>query len=171
MPSAKFRSGALFSSLSPHYQTPKATYALLNREFRFTDDPCPLGGKGGLLREWRGAVSVNPPYGSEVPKWIRKAIHEIVAGRSTVVVFLLPARTDTRWFHELVLPHAAQLRFVRGRLRFIKGAKSGSAPFPSCVIVFTPESVREGPLQGTALEAPPIDRWLSETRLPTKQGE
>lgn len=122
----------LYSSISVDWATPGELYKHLDEEFEFKDDPCPIGGSGGLERKWWSPSFVNPPYGRSVSKWIQKALEERKLG--VTVVFLLPARTDTRWMHELVLPNAEEIRFVRGRLRF-GGAKTG-APFPSMIVIF-----------------------------------
>jgi site-specific DNA-methyltransferase (adenine-specific) len=76
---------------------------------------------------------MNPPYGIEIARWVEKAYESARAGAT--VVCLLPARTDTRWWHLYVM-QADEIRFVKGRLRFV-GAKA-SAPFPSSVVVFRP---------------------------------
>lgn len=122
-----------FSSRSDRWATPRDLYAALNAEFHFDFDPCPLDGDGDglapLFCQWRGKrVFCNPPYGRQVGEWIRRG------PEAEIAVFLLPARTDTKWFHELVLPHAAEIRFLRGRLKF--GDSQNPAPFPSFVIVF-----------------------------------
>ena len=123
----------LFSSLSPHWNTPPAIYNELNTEFHFTDDPCPTDGLFGLDRPWGQSSFVNPPY-AQIKAWMEKGIAEYRQGKT--VVFLIPARTDTRWFHDHVLPFASEIRFVKGRLKF-GGAKTG-APFPSMVVIFKP---------------------------------
>lgn len=105
----------------------------LDAEFHFTDDPCPAGGTGGLERPWGSRVFLNPPYGRRVDTWLHKALAELESG-TEVVVALLPARTDTVWFHDLVLGRAAEVRFIRGRLYFDDG--SGRAPFPSMLVVW-----------------------------------
>ena len=87
----------------------------------------------GLTKDWFGRVWVNPPY-SGVRDWVRKAVAEAQRAEVEYVVMLLPARTDTRWFHDLVRPHAQQVIFVRGRLKFKGGASS--APFPSMLVIF-----------------------------------
>ena len=125
---------ALRTSLSVDWPTPKATYDILDAEFHFRDDPCPLGGKGmtdGLAREWVSPVYVNPPYGRECGKWVQRGYEESQRGKT--VVMLLPGRTDTAWFHDYVL-QASEIRFIRGRLKF--GESVGNAPFPSMVVVF-----------------------------------
>jgi hypothetical protein len=119
---------ALFTSENQHWQTPDDLYRALNREFRFTLDPCPNGGENGLTRSWKGKrVYCNPPYGRHVGEWLRKA------KEARLAVYLLPSRTDTRWWHEYAMK-AQEIRFLRGRLKF-KGAKQG-APFPSVILVF-----------------------------------
>ena len=101
---------ALFSSLSVEWPTPEKLKCELDREFRFTLDPCPLGCVwDGLALDWSGErVFCNPPYGRKVGSWIQKGLEADVA------VFLLPSRTDTKWFHDLVLGQA-EVRFIKGR--------------------------------------------------------
>ena len=91
----------------------------------------------GLQRRWRGRCWMNPPYGRNLGLWIRKAWESSVDGAT--VICLLPARTDTRWWHEYVGRYAAAIDFVRGRLRF--GDAKNSAPFPSAVVVFRPATL------------------------------
>jgi len=119
----------LFSSISEHWATPMDVYTKLNEEFFFTLDPCPLSGNGeGLTRSWAGErIYCNPPYGNGITNWLAKA------REASLAVFLLPARTDTRWWHEYVVG-ASEIRFLRGRLKF-KGAKY-NAPFPSVVVIY-----------------------------------
>ena len=122
-----------FSSASDAWATPGDVYAELNREFRFDFDPCPLGGTqdgtAPLFVSWHGRrVFCNPPYGPGIRPFLERA-HE-----AEIAVFLIPARTDTRWFHEIVLPYAKEIRFVKGRLKF--GGSENSAPFPSMVVIF-----------------------------------
>ena len=123
----------LFSSASDRWSTPSAVYDALNSEFKFDFDPCPLDGDGDglspLFCEWRGKrVFCNPPYGPGIGDWLKRGLEAEVA------VFLIPARTDTRWFHDVVMPHAKEIRFCRGRLRF--GGQENPAPFPSMIVVF-----------------------------------
>jgi hypothetical protein len=124
----------LFSSATGKWATPRDLYAALDAEFGFTLDPCPMDDaerimeQDGLARSWGGArVFCNPPYGNGVGNWLAKA------READVAVYLLPARTDTRWWHDHVLK-ADEIRFVKGRLRF--GDAKNSAPFPSAIIVF-----------------------------------
>ena len=121
------------TSLSPSYATPKRLYEKLNNEFHFDDDPCPLSDNGidGLLRKWGKVVYLNPPYGKPLPKWINKAWGESECG--STVVCLLPARTDTKWFHEYCLK-AAEIRFIERRLTFDNSIHN--SPFPSIIVIF-----------------------------------
>ena len=123
---------SLFSSESVHWSTPKDLYEKLDEEFHFNYDPCPLHSVEDLLdTEWGTSTFMNPPYGREITKWIKKAYEESLKGKT--IVCLIPSRTDTRWWHEYVMK-AKEIRFLRGRLRF--GNATNSAPFPSCVVVF-----------------------------------
>ncbi len=119
----------LFSSASEHWATPTDTYAALNQEFAFDFDPCPLGGgSDGLAKSWQGRrIYCNPPYGRGIGDWLAKA------REAELAVFLLPARTDTKWWHEHAMK-ADEIRFLRGRLKF-GGSKTG-APFPSVILIY-----------------------------------
>lgn len=117
------------SSFSPHWRTPPTIYQELDREFHFTLDPCPeYGLEFGLELDWTGRVFVNPPYGRRITDWIKKGYES----NAEVVVMLLPARTDTAWWHDYCMK--GEIRFIRGRLKF-NGALF-NAPFPSAVVVF-----------------------------------
>ena len=122
-----------FRSQSVEWATPAAVYKKLNDEFNFNFDPCPLGGEddglASLFCSWEGKrVFCNPPYGPGIGAWLKREKDAKLA------VYLLPARTDTKWFHELVLPHAREIRFIKGRLKF--GEAVNSAPFPSMIVIF-----------------------------------
>lgn len=137
---------ALFSSKTGEWETPRAFFDVLDAEFHFTLDPCCneqnkkcekhyTKEQDGLKQSWAGErVFCNPPYGRDVGKWIQKSAEE--KKRGALVVLLLPARVDTKWFHELIVPNA-EIRFVKGRLKF--GGKKESAPFPSMVAIMRPE--------------------------------
>ncbi len=131
-----------FSSKTDEWATPQATFDALNQEFHFTLDVCATKDNAkcryyfsrrddGLGQQWRGMCWMNPPYGREIHKWVAKAAHTAWKGFGTVVC-LLPARTDTRWWHEYCAN--AEVRFIRGRLKF--GASKNSAPFPSAIVIF-----------------------------------
>jgi len=120
----------VFSSASEHWATPGDLYAALDKEFGFTLDPCPIRGTDGISRSWAGErVYCNPPYGPKIRAFLEKH------SEANLSVFLLPARTDTKWFHEVVLPAAREIRFLKGRLHF---NEKGPAPFPSMVVIFAP---------------------------------
>ncbi|KKL48707.1 hypothetical protein LCGC14_2322770, partial [marine sediment metagenome] len=121
----------LFTSASQHWETPSDLFDELDMEFLFKDDPCPVGGDGGLDREWGSPAFCNPPYGREIGKWLAKGYQEYRKGK--VVVFLIPSRTDTKWWHDYVM-RADEIRFLRGRLKFSN--HKNSAPFPSAVVIF-----------------------------------
>ena len=134
------RLAAMHSSKSWEWRTPQHIYDALDREFRFDFDPCPLGGtvdgRAPLFSDWSGKrCFANPPYGPQIPRFLARA-HE-----ADVAVFLIPCRTDTAWFADIVLRHATEIRFIRGRLRF--GDATNSAPFASMIVIF--ESGRTGP--------------------------
>lgn len=132
----------MFSSKTGEWATPQDFFDKLNNEFKFQLDVCAdennhkcarffTKEQDGLLQEWGGArVWCNPPYGRGVEEWVKKC------SKCDLAVMLLPARTDTKWFHEYIYGKA-EIRFVRGRLKF--GNQENSAPFPSMVVVFRKE--------------------------------
>ena len=123
----------VFKSQTVEWPTPVDVYRALDAEFHFDLDPCPINGTvdgtAPLFCDWTGRrVFCNPPYGPQIRDFLARATEAEVA------VFLIPARTDTRWFHELVLPSAREVRFVKGRLKF--GDAKNAAPFPSMIVVY-----------------------------------
>lgn len=126
---------ACFSSLRSDWRTPKALYQGLDAEFHFDFDPCPANPKfDGLKVGWQQSNFVNPPYGRDIGRWFAKAWEEYQKGKT--VVFLVPSRTDTKWWHQYCMK-ATEIRFIKGRLYFDDG--DGRAPFPSAIIVFKGE--------------------------------
>ena len=139
-------SQALFSSEIQNWSTPKELFDKLNHIFNFTLDPCadkdnatcPLyytKEDNGLTKSWAGhKVFCNPPYGrTATNEWIKKCYDESrVPG--TIVVALVPSRTDTQWFHDYIYNTNAQIFFIKGRLKF--GSGENSAPFPSMLVIF-----------------------------------
>tara|TARA_Y100000296_G_scaffold52720_1_gene60325 strand:+ start:1356 stop:1889 length:534 start_codon:yes stop_codon:yes gene_type:complete len=133
-----------FSSASAEWDTPQAFFDKLDKQFQFTLDPCatPASAKcdkyfteedDGLAQDWRGhTVFVNPPYGRGIGAWLKKGYQESKQ-HNTTVVMLVPARTDTKWWHDYVMK-AKEVHLVRGRLKF--GGSENAAPFPSAVVVF-----------------------------------
>ena len=138
----------LRSSATPEWATPPEFFKQLVEEFgEFDLDPCATADNAkavhyftqfddGLVQEWSGKVFMNPPYGRTIKQWMRKAYESAQSGAT--VVCLVPARTDTGWWHDYAAK--GDVRFIRGRLKF--GNSKNSAPFPSAVVVFTPK-VRE----------------------------
>ena len=135
----------MFSSASDEWATPQDFFDKLNEEFRFTLDPCANADnhkcdkyftkeQNGLVQDWgTERVYCNPPYGRGISEWVAKC-----SRHSGLAVMLIPARTDTKWFHEYVYQKQnVEIRFIKGRLKF--GNSSNSAPFPSMVIVFNKE--------------------------------
>lgn len=133
-----------FSSATCMWETPPDFFRRLCNEFRFNLDVCatPDNAKcdlyftesvDGLAQDWSGYTCwMNPPYGREIGAWMKKAYESSLAGAT--VVCLVPARTDTAWWHNYAAK--GEVRFVRGRLKF--GGHQNSAPFPSAVVVFRP---------------------------------
>ncbi len=139
-------SPVLFSSKSDDWPTDQAFFAKMDRKYGpFALDVCATAENAkcarfftaemdGLQQPWEGLCWMNPPYGKTIGLWIRKAWQASVEGAT--VVCLLPARVDTRWWHDFIKPYAAEIDFIRGRLRF--GDANNSAPFPSVIVVFKP---------------------------------
>jgi len=140
-----------FSSATDDWETPRSLFDRLSAEFGgFGLDVCASEQNAkcerfytvkedGLNQDWRGMCWMNPPYGRTIGAWVKKA-SESAKGGSTVVC-LLPARTDTAWWHEHIMradSAASEVRFIRGRLKF--GKALNSAPFPSCIVIFEPFS-------------------------------
>ena len=135
----------MFSSKSNDWSTPQDFFDELNAEFGFTLDPCAdefnhkcnkyfTEGDDGLLQDWGGEiVFCNPPYGKAIKDWVRKAYIEGCKPNTTVVL-LIPARTDTAYFHDYIYHEAKEIRFIRGRLKF--GNSKNAAPFPSMVVIY-----------------------------------
>ena len=121
-----------FMSLRSDWTTPEDFYIGLNKEFNFNFDPCPSNSSfDGLNIDWEDRNFCNPPYGRQITAWIKKGYEESFKGK--LVVFLIPSRTDTRWWHDYIMK-ADEIRFIKGRLKF--GGSKNPAPFPSCIVVF-----------------------------------
>jgi phage N-6-adenine-methyltransferase len=133
-----------FSSKTDLWETPPDLFERINNVFHFDLDVCAVPSNAkcaryftpaddGLAQEWAGICWMNPPYGREIGKWVRKASE--AAQNGATVVALLPARTDTAWWHDYVMGN--EIVFLRGRLKF--GGSKNSAPFPSAIVVFKPK--------------------------------
>lgn len=133
-----------FSSETDLWATPQEFFNQCDREFRFTLDPCCnfenrkcpryfTKEVDGLSQDWAPErVWMNPPYGREIGHWMKKALDE--SRKGALVVCLVPARTDTKWWHEYAMK--GEIRFLKGRLKF--GNAIANAPFPSALVIFTP---------------------------------
>ena len=136
----------LNSSNKMNWRTPQWIFNLLDDEFHFTLDPCSddenhkcekffTEEDNGLSQSWDNYVAfVNPPYGREIGKWVKKASES-----KGIVVMLIPARTDTKYWHEYIFNKASEIRFVKGRIKFELGDCKDPAPFPSAIIIYNKE--------------------------------
>ena len=140
----KMNADLMLSSKTDLWETPQNLFDELNREFNFTLDVCAIPENAkckeyytpqvdGLSQPWFGSVWCNPPYGRTIGLWVRRGFLAAKTGNAKTVVMLLPARTDTKWFHDYIYNHA-EIRFLRGRLKF--GDSKNSAPFPSMIVIF-----------------------------------
>jgi hypothetical protein len=138
----------LFSSDKDNWETPELLYQYLDSLYSFDHDPCPIdhyvllgmdieagASYDSLNKPWGKSNYINPPYGRQIGKFIEKAYKESLLGK--ICVLLIPARTDTKWWHDFVML-AATVYLVRGRIRFKDGEHS--APFPSAIVVFDEKS-------------------------------
>jgi len=136
----------LFSNKKTDWETPINLFNELNKRYNFTLDVCANENnfkvinyineeKNGLLQDWNNNICwMNPPYGKEIGKWVEKALFESKKENCTVVS-LLPARTDTKWFHNYILNQSnVEIIFMKGRLKF--GDSKNSAYFSSMVVLF-----------------------------------
>lgn len=135
----------MFSSETDMWATPQGFFDSLNKVFRFEIDVCAIAENAkcktffspdvdGLTQEWNGVCWMNPPYGREISAWVKKAYLSAKKNGATVVC-LLPARVDTKWWHDYC--SGGEIHFIKGRLKF--GNSANSAPFPSAVVVFRPQ--------------------------------
>lgn len=134
----------IYKNARDNWTTPEDLFIDLNNEFHFTLDPCSdiynhkcekfyTIADNGLDQSWAGEiVFCNPPYGRNISKWVKKAYYEYILN-NTFSVLLIPASTDTSYFHDYIYG-VAEIRFIRGRLRF--GGSSQNAPFPSMIVIY-----------------------------------
>lgn len=132
----------MFSSKTDLWSTPQEFFERYDVMYQFTLDVCASDENAkceryftkeddGLQQEWSGSCWMNPPYGKEIKKWVKKAYESAVHNDATVVC-LLPSRTDTAWWHDYCMK--GEIEFIRGRLKF--GGSKNAAPFPSAVVIF-----------------------------------
>lgn len=141
----------MMTSNSNEWATPQELFDVLNKEFNFTLDPCSTHenakclkhytlNENGLNQDWSGEkVFCNPPYGSEIKSWVKKCYEEHIKNNITVVM-LIPARTDTTYFHDYIYKKS-EIRFIKGRVKFVDENGNGNkpAPFPSMIVVYKKE--------------------------------
>ena len=132
-----------FSSKTDKWSTPQSFFDKYNAIYNFELDVCANSENAkcanyfdetidGLKQQWDGICWMNPPYGTDIKHWLKKAYESSLQGAT--VVCLIPSRTDTKYWHEYVMK--GQIEFIKGRLKF--GNAKNSAPFPSAVVVFKP---------------------------------
>lgn len=136
----------LYSSKTGEWETPWDLFDELNDEFHFTLDVCATRENtkckkyytkrdDGLSKNWEKEICfMNPPYGREISRWVEKAFVQPKDMGESVVVALLPARTDTKWFHDWIYERGFEIRFIKGRIKFSES--KNSAPFPSMIVIF-----------------------------------
>jgi phage N-6-adenine-methyltransferase len=150
---ATTRNNGRYNGNGREWETPPELFSELDSEFRFTLDPCATSSNAkcelfyteaedGLNKDWSNErVFMNPPYGKEIYAWTRKAREE--ASRGALVVGLLPASTDLAWWHEDVVGHA-EIRYIRGRVRFLTGGPyRASGFFASVIVIWSPPAKDE----------------------------
>ena len=136
-----------YSSKTNEWSTPQDFFDELDKEFNFTLDPCATSENAkctkyftveddGLKQDWsKDTVFMNPPYGREIKRWIKKAYEESQKGAT--IVCLIPSRTDTAYWHNYIFGKADDIRFIKGRLKF--GGSKNPAPFPRAIIIYKAE--------------------------------
>lgn len=176
-----------FKSDKQDWSTPIEFMEFLRMEFNWEPDLDPAcsphnikatfgymleAGQDGLNSDWFGNVWLNPPFGNALPHWLNKCVEEIYLDRVESIYCLIPARVETKWFHEIVMPHAETVYLIKGRINFFEEGVSlaKNAPFPSMLIVFKNkfENHYDGVARIHTLDVP------LEYRLPrveTKGGE
>ncbi len=135
------------------WETPQDFFDKLDEQYRFTLDVCATdenakcpsyytAEQDGLTKDWAGYVCwMNPPYGREIREWMKKAYEESQKGAT--VVCLVPARTDSAWWHDYAMK--GEIEFIRGRLKF--GGAKHNVPFPCALVVFRHKRQGNGAMQ------------------------
>ena len=135
----------MFSSKNNWHSTPQDLFDRMDKKYWFNLDVCADKNNhkcsryytkeiDGLKQDWIGRCWMNPPYGREIGKWMKKAYESVLEFQSgTIVVCLVPSRTDTAWWHDYAMK--GEIEFIRGRLKF--GGAKYNAPFPSAIVVFS----------------------------------
>lgn len=136
-----------FSSEKMDWETPQKYFNELHEKYNFTIDVATNGSNAktenfyteednALIQNWHGRVFCNPPYGRELKRWVKKAYEESQKDHNELIVLLIPARTDTTYWHEYIFDKA-EIHFLKGRLKFeVNGKATNPAPFPSALIIY-----------------------------------
>ncbi len=137
----------MFSSKKMDWETPQDFFDKLNKKFKFDLDACASDENhkldnyfteldNSLEQEWGGNVFINPPYGRSMHNFVEKAYQEHLRDVDRFIVMLIPARTDTTYWHNFIQDKAT-IKFLRGRLKFeVDGVATDAAPFPSALVVY-----------------------------------
>ncbi|CAH1857380.1 phage N-6-adenine-methyltransferase [Convivina praedatoris] len=137
----------LFTSKKDDWETPTDLFNVLNKKFKFDLDACAsddnhkldnyyTAESNALINDWDGNVFVNPPYGRNISMFIKKTYDEIKRDNNRIIVMLVLARTDTKYWHEFI-QNKAVIKFLKGRLKFeINGVPADAAPFPSALVIY-----------------------------------
>ena len=161
---------AMVSSKNNLWATPWRFFNELDKEFKFTLDPCAEDKTAkckkyytietnGLDKDWsKDVVFMNPPYGGHTADWIKKAKDEGIKGAT--VVCLIVSSTDRSYWHDYIFPFASEVRFIRGRIKF--GDSKFTAPFASAVVIF--KGKREGDCKVTYYDKSINRRWGEEDK-------
>jgi site-specific DNA-methyltransferase (adenine-specific) len=167
----------LFTSRTEEWETPEYVFLALKKEFDFQVDVCATSENAkckiyfdksvdGLKREWSPfRCWMNPPYGRDISKWMKKAFAE--SQRGALVVCLIPSRTDTKWWHDWVMK-SSEIRFVSGRISF--GISKNSAPFPSCIVIYYPELENPYKLSVPVIKSVSFDKSRNKMRFISSSG-
>ena len=147
----KIISEVLYSSQKVEWENPQPIFAFMDKIYHFNLDVCALPEntkcaayytptQDSLKQNWQGNCWMNPPYGRDIAKWMKKAYETAKYNQGTVVA-LVHARTDTKWWHDYAMK-ATYIIFIKGRLKF--GNAEDSCPFPSCFVIFEKGQVNTG---------------------------
>ena len=131
-----------FESAKTDWETPDDVFIPLDKEFGFSLDVAASAQNtkcssflseedNALEKQWSGTCWCNPPYGRDLQKWVRKAVIE--TWNHVTTVMFIPARTNTKWWHEFCIPFG-EVRFVKGRPKF--GGANQGLPWPLAIIIF-----------------------------------
>ena len=150
--------GALWNGKDQFAETPTEVMIKLVEEFGLLSDVCPRDPqRNGLEEEWQRVNYMNPPY-SQMEAWLTKAVVEWKKNKT--VVCLLPARTNTNWFHDICIKYASEIRFIRQGIKF-KGYKKKS-PFPVALCIFKAEDAKYADTEEVEVKVGSVDFYAKK---------